>query len=186
MSKFKISEEQKDELLLVLKKRFEKNMDRHMDIKWVDVHQKLEKSQDKLWSLYQMEETAGEPDVIGLDEKSGAYLFCDCSPESPKGRRSLCYDQEALESRKEHKPKNSAVEMAREMGIEILTEEQYLNLQQIGPFDTKSSSWVMTTPDVRRLGGAVFGDRRYGRVFFYHNGAESYYGARAFRGILKV
>lgn len=186
MSKFKISEEQKDELLLVLKKRFEKNMDRHMDIKWVDVHQKLEKSQDKLWSLYQMEETAGEPDVIGLDEKSGAYLFCDCSPESPKGRRSLCYDQEALESRKEHKPKNSAVEMAREMGIEILTEEQYLNLQQIGPFDTKSSSWVMTTPDVRRLGGAVFGDWRYGRVFFYHNGAESYYGARAFRGILKV
>ncbi len=178
--------EQRIELLQVLKKRFENNMDRHPNIAWDDVQARLEAKPDKLWSLHEMESTGGEPDVVGFDEATGEYLIYDCSPESPKGRRSLCYDREALESRKQHKPKNSAIDMAEAMGIELLTEQQYRELQQLGPFDQKSSSWLQTPSDIRSLGGAIFGDYRYGKVFVYHNGAESYYAARGFRGSLRV
>lgn len=185
-SKKELSPEQCQALLEVLKKRFEKNTDRHQGLNWGDVETKLKASPAKLWSLDEMELTGGEPDVIGFDKKTGEYIFVDCSPESPKGRRSLCYDQEAWESRKEHKPQSSALEMAAEMGVEVLTEEQYISLQQLGKFDTKTSSWLITPPDVRSLGGAIFGDYRFGRVFIYHNGAESYYAARGFRACLKV
>jgi len=181
-----LSPEQQEELLGTLKARFEKNRDRHKGIEWADVKAKLEANPGKLWSLDEMELTEGEPDVVGYDKKTGEYLFYDCSPESPKGRRSICYDGEALESRKEHKPKNSAVNMAAEMGIELLTEEEYRELQQLGKFDTKTSSWVQTPAVIRKHGGAVFCDRRYETVFLYHNGAESYYAARGFRGSLKV
>ncbi|MNL17645.1 hypothetical protein D3C87_1387480 [compost metagenome] len=178
--------EQREELLKTLKIRFEKNMDRHKDITWAKVQAKLEASPEKLWSLDDMEITGGEPDVVGHDPKTDEYIFYDCSAESPKGRRSLCYDAEALESRKEHKPQNSAMALAAEMGIEILTEEEYQGLQLLGKFDTKTSSWLKTPAGVRKLGGAIFGDCRYARVFVYHNGAESYYAARAFRGSLRV
>jgi hypothetical protein len=181
-----LSTEQSTDLLKVLEGRFEKHRNRHEDIEWSKVKAKLENNPKKLWSLDMMEETGGEPDVVGYDEKTGEYVFYDCSAESPKERRSLCYDHKALESRKEHKPKDSAVNMAAEMGIEILTEEQYRELQQLGSFDTKTSSWVMTPPNIRQLGGAVFCDRRYNTIFLYHNGAESYYAARGFRGSLKV
>lgn len=181
-----LEQEQRDALVKVLRTRFEKNPDRHKGINWDDVEAKLDTSPDKLRSLDMMEETGGEPDVIGFNKISGEYIFCDCSPESPKGRRSVCYDHKALESRKEHKPANSAIAMAAEIGIEILTEEQYRDLQQLGNFDLKTSSWVITPPDIRKLGGALFCDRRYNTVFLYHNGAESYYAARGFRGILKV
>lgn len=174
------------ELLGILKTRFEKNMNRHKGLDWAKVQAKLEASPEKLWSLNEMEETGGEPDVAGFDKKSGEYIFYDCSAESPAGRRSFCYDHEALEKRKEHKPKNSAVQMAADMGIELLTEEQYRDLQQLGNYDTKTSSWIKTPPAIRKLGGAVFCDRRYDTVFVYHNGAESYYAARGFRGSLKV
>jgi hypothetical protein len=175
--------EQSDLLFKTLQQRFEKNMNRHPDLNWSDIQKKLESNPEKLQSLKAMEETSGEPDVIGFENNQ--YIFCDCSPETPKGRRSICYDYEALESRKEHKPKNSAVEMASEMGIELLDEEQYCKLQQLGKFDTKSSSWLRTPKEVRELGGAIFGDWRFGRVFIYHNGAESYYSVRGFRGILR-
>lgn len=181
-----LSPERKTELFKSLRSRFEKHMERHTGLRWEDVQTRLESKLRKLWSLNEMEETAGEPDVIGFDEKTGEYLFCDCSAESPKGRRSVCYDSDALESRKEHKPKHSAVGMAAEMGIELLTEEQYRQLQQLGKFDTKTSSWIVTPPDIRELGGALFGDWRFGHVFIYHNGAESYYAARGFRGLLRV
>lgn len=174
------------ELLNILQTRFEKNPNRHKGIKWADVQKRLEANPAKLWSLDQMEETQGEPDVIAYDKKTDAYIFCDCAAETPKGRRSLCYDTEALESRKEHKPKNSALAMANEMGIEVLTEEEYFELQKLGNFDLKTSSWLKTPKEVRELGGAIFGDRRFGRVFIYHNGAESYYGVRGFRGKLVV
>jgi hypothetical protein len=177
---------QLEELLGALKARFEKNMSRHKGLEWTKVQARLEANPEKLWSLSEMEKTGGEPDVLGHDKKTGEYTFSDCSAESPKGRTSLCYDREALDSRKEHKPKNSATDMAAAMGIELLTEEQYRELQKLGEFDTKSSSWVKTPPDMRKLGGALFGDRRFGRVFFYHNGAESYYGGRGFRGSLRV
>lgn len=186
MSNKKLSPEQAEALLNVLQERFEKNMARHKGLKWSDVAAKLEANPAKLYSLDEMEETGGEPDVIGQDKKTGEFIFCDCSAESPKGRRSTCYDHQALESRKEHKPANSAIAMTQAMGIEILTEEQYRGLQELGNFDTKTSSWVFTPPDVRKLGGAVFCDRRYNTVFYYHNGAESYYAARGFRGMLKV
>jgi hypothetical protein len=182
----KLSSEQREELLSTLKVRFEKNKARHKDIKWTDVEAKLKNAAEKLWSLNEMEITGGEPDVVGYDKKSGEYIFYDCSPESPKGRRSICYDGEALRARKEHKPENSAVEMAVEMGVEILTEEQYRELQESGNFDTKTSSWVLTPPAIRKLGGAVFCDRRYNHVFLYHNGADSYYAARGFRSSLRV
>lgn len=185
-NKKKLSAEEQDELLNRLKVRFEKNINRHKGIKWDDVQAKLEDNPGKLWSLNEMEITEGEPDVIGKDKKSGEYIFCDCSAESPKGRRSICYDDDALQSRKEHKPKNSATEMAAAMGIELLSEEQYRELQELGEFDTKTSSWVKTPGAIRELGGALFCDRRYDHVFVYHNGAESYYAARAFRGLLKV
>ncbi len=181
-----LSAAQSQELLNMLKARFEKSMHRHKDIEWAKVETKLNASPDKLWSLNEMEMTGGEPDVIGIDKKSGQYIFCDCASESPKGRRSICYDHEALESRKEHKPENSAVEMAADMGIELLTEEQYRSLQQLGNFDLKTSSWIKTSPDIRKLGGALFCDRRYNTIFLYHNGAESYYAARGFRGLLRV
>jgi hypothetical protein len=184
--KKEIPQEQREELFKVLKTRFEKNMNRHKGLEWNKVQAKLEANPDKLWSLDQMEETGGEPDVIGQDTKTGEYIFYDCSAESPKGRRSVCYDHEALESRKEHKPANSAIGMAAEMGIALLTEEEYRALQQLGNFDMKTSSWVTTPADIRKLGGAVFCDRRYNTVFLYHNGAESYYAARGFRGCLKV
>jgi hypothetical protein len=180
----KLNPEQKENLIETLQTRFEKNMHRHNGITWKDVLDRLEASPDKIWSLNAMEETGGEPDVIAFEK--GEYVFMDCSPESPSGRRSLCYDTEALESRKENKPKNSAMGMAAEMGIEILTEAQYQGLQQFGKLDTKTSSWVETPVSVRKLGGAIFGDWRYGRVFIYHNGAESYYAARGFRGSLKI
>ena len=186
MERIEISQEQKELLLDVLKKRFEINRERHPNIEWKDVQEKLEKNQGKLWSLHLMEETGGEPDVISIDEKTGEFIFCDCSPESPKGRRSLCYDPEALRSRKEHKPRNSAVGMADGMGITLLNEEQYRELQQLGDFDIKSSSWIVVPDEIRERGGALFGDSRYGRTFIYHNGAESYYAARGFRGMLKV
>ena len=184
--KKKLSSEQIEQLLKTLKARFDKNMKRHKDLEWAKVQAKLEANPQSLWSLNEMEETGGEPDLVGVDKKTGEYIFYDCSAESPKGRRSICYDQEALDSRKEHKPKNSAIEMATEMGIEILTEEEYRELQKLGEFDTKTSSWVKTPSDIRELGGALYCDRRYNHVFLGHNGAESYYGARAFRGSLKI
>ena len=177
---------QREERLRALKARFEKNMNRHKDLDWAKVQAKLEANTEKLWSLNEMERTGGEPDVAGHDQKTGDYIFYDCSAESPKGRRSVCYDHEALESRKEHKPEDSAIEMATAMGIELLTEEQYRELQKLGNFDTKTSSWVKTPSDIRKLGGALFCDRRYNTVFVYHNGAESYYAARGFRGSLRV
>ncbi|MGL5891582.1 MAG: DUF4256 domain-containing protein [Bacteroidia bacterium] len=175
-----------NELLEVLKTRFEKNMNRHKGIDWDKVQSKLAADVQKIWSLNEMEKTGGEPDVIGFDKKTGEYIFCDCSPESPAGRRSFCYDEQALKSRKENKPKNSAVGMADSIGIELLTEEQYRELQTLGKFDLKTSSWVKTPAEIRKLGGAIFCDRRYDTVFMYHNGAESYYAARAFRGLLRV
>jgi hypothetical protein len=181
-----LSPEQREQLLGVLKARFEKNRNRHEGLAWDRVQTKLESSPEKLWSLSEMERTGGEPDVVGRDETTGEYIFCDCSAESPKGRRSLCYDREALESRKEHKPENSALDMAAAMGIELLTEDQYRELQRLGEFDTKTSNWIRTPSQIRKLGGALFCDRRYDTVFVYHNGAESYYAARAFRGSLRV
>ena len=181
-----LSPEQHEELVRALKARFEKNMNRHKDIEWAKVQAKLEANSEKLWSLDEMERTGGEPDVVGLDKKTGEYIFYDCSAESPKGRRSVCYDGEALESRKEHKPKDSAIDQAAAMGIELLTEEQYRELQKLGEFDAKTSSWVKTPGDIRELGGALFCDRRYNHVFVSHNGAESYYAARGFRGSLRV
>lgn len=182
----KLSPEQREELLKNLKLRFENNMNRHQGIEWTKVEDKLEANPEKLWSLNQLEITGGEPDVVCFNETTGEYVFCDCSAESPNGRRSLCYDSEALESRKENKPKDSAINMAAAMGIDLLTEEQYRELQKLGIFDTKTSSWLKTPSDIRKLGGAIFGDSRYGNVFVYHNGAESYYGARGFRGSLRV
>src|SRR6266496_652518 len=181
-----LSPEQREELLRALKARFEKNIDRHKGLEWAKVQAKLEANADKLWSLSEMEKTGGEPDVVGHDQKTGEYIFFDCSSESPKGRTSVCYDREGLESRKEHKPKNNAMDMAAAMGVELLTEEQYLELQKLGNFDTKTSSWVKTPVEIRELGGALYCDRRYGRVFVGHNGAQSYYAARGFRGWLKV
>jgi hypothetical protein len=181
-----LSPAQREELLRALKARFEKNMDRHRGIAWAKVQAKLAANTEKLWSLNEMERTGGEPDVVGYDKKTGEYIFYDCSAESPSGRRSLCYDREALEARKEHKPKDSASSMADAMGIEILTEEQYRELQTLGNFDAKTSSWVKTPSDIRKLGGALFCDRRYGHVFVYHNGAESYYAVRGFRGSLRI
>ena len=178
--------QERDKLLKTLQARFEKHMERHKGIAWAKVQARLERDDDALASLFAMEASGGEPDVIGQDKKSGKVLFCDCSAESPAGRRSLCYDRKALDSRKEHKPKGNAAEKAAAMGIELLTEEQYRALQTLGEFDTKTSSWIKTPSDVRALGGALFCDRRFGMVFVYHNGAESYYAARAFRGLLKV
>lgn len=185
-NKTKLPQERIDELFDILKTRFEKNKNRHPDLDWTKIQEKLDASPKKLWSLHVMEETGGEPDVIDYDKEKDNYVFCDCVAESPKGRRSVCYDPEALESRKEHKPKHSAVGMAAEMGIDLLTEEQYRALQTLGKFDTKTSSWVLTPSAIREKGGAIFGDWRYGQVFIYHNGAESYYAARGFRGILTV
>lgn len=184
--KKELSTAQQEELLGMLKTRFEKNTNRHKDIEWADVLAKLRANAGKLWSLNEMEITGGEPDVVAYDESSAEYIFYDCAPESPKGRRSYCYDHEALEARKENKPANSAITAAGDMGIEILTEEQYRDLQKLGKFDLKTSSWVKTPANIRKLGGAVFCDRRYDTVFMYHNGAESYYAARGFRGLLKV
>jgi len=184
--KKKLLPEQQQELLKALKGRFEKNMNRHKGIEWAKIQAKLEANPEKLWSLNEMERTGGEPDVVAHDKKTGEYIFYDCSAESPKDRRSVCYDHEALESRKEHKPKNSAFGMASDMGIEILTEEQYRELQKLGNFDAKTSSWLKTPSDIRKLGGAIYADFRYGHVFVGHNGAESYYAARGFRGSLKV
>lgn len=182
----KLSSDQQEELLSVLEARFENNLNRHKGIEWDKVRTKLLADPEKLWSLDEMERTEGEPDVVGFDEKTGEYIFYDCSAESPKGRRSICYDHEALEKRKEHKPQNSAINMAAEMGIEILTEEQYRELHKLGKFDGKTSSWIITTPEIRKLGGALFADFRYNTVFVYHNGADSYYAARGFRGSLRV
>ncbi len=184
--KKELSPKQIEELLNTLKARFEKNMNRHKGVEWANVEAKLKANKEKLWSLSEMERTAGEPDVVGFDKKTGKFIFYDCSAESPKDRRSFCYDREALESRKEHKPKDSAIDMAATMGIEILTEEQYRELQKLGTFDLKTSSWVKTPADIRKHGGAIFCDRRYDTVFVYHNGAESYYTARGFRGTLTV
>jgi hypothetical protein len=181
-----LSADQREEILGILKVRFGKNTTRHEGLEWDKVQAKLEANPEKLWSLNEMEQTGGEPDVISYDENADEYIFCDCSAESPKGRRSVCYDHEALESRKQHKPENSAIGMATDMGIEILTEEQYRDLQNLGKFDLKTSSWVKTPANIRKLGGAIFCDRRYDTVFLYHNGAESYYGARGFRGLLRV
>jgi len=185
-NKKKLPPEQREEFLRALKARFEKNMNRHKGLEWAKVQAKLEANPEKLWSLNEMESTGGEPDVVGHDKKTGEYIFYDCSAESPKGRRSVCYDREALEARKEHKPKDSAINMAAAMGIELLTEEQYRELQKLGNFDTTTSSWVKTPSDIRKLGGAIFCDRRYDHVFVYHNGADSYYAARAFRGSLSI
>lgn len=185
-SKKTLAETERTELLKILKDRFEKNMQRHKGIKWTDVQAKLEANPAKLWSLDQMEVTGGEPDVVGYDKKTGEYIFYDCSAESPKGRRSICYDRAALNARKEHKPKTSAMDMAEEMGVTMLTEAQYRELQKLGEFDLKTSSWVHTPPEIRKLGGALFCDRRYNTVFVYHNGAESYYAARGFRAELRV
>lgn len=182
----KKSPEQSEELLSTLKARFEKNRSRHKGLEWAKVQARLEANTEKLWSLNEMETTGGEPDVVGHDTKTGEYIFYDCSAESPKGRRSVCYDGEALDSRKEHKPKNNAIDLATAMGIKLLTEEQYRELQELGEFDTKTSSWVQTPANIRELGGALFCDRRYDHVFVYHNGAESYYTARGFRGSLRV
>ena len=181
-----LSPKQRAELLAALKARFEKNMNRHKGLEWAKVQAKLDANSPKLWSLHEMQRTGGEPDVVGHDKKTGEYIFYDCSEESPKGRRSVCYDREALKSRKEHPPKNSALDMAAAMGIELLTVDQYRELQKLGEFDTKTSSWVITPSDIRKLDGALFGDRRYDTVFIYHNGAQSYYAARAFRGSLRV
>src|SRR5712664_1222498 len=186
MSNVTITKKQSEEILTVLKARFEKNMNRHKGLEWAKVQAKLEANTEQLRSLHEMERTGGEPDVVGHDKKTGEYIFYDCSAESPKGRRSVCYDREALESRKEHKPQNNAIDMAAAMDIELLSEEQYRALQKLGNFDTKTSSWVKTPSDIRKLGGAIFADFRYGNVFVYHNGAESYYAARAFRGSLRV
>ncbi len=177
---------QREELLKTLKARFEKNMNRHAGLDWTKVKARLEAQPEKLWTLHEMETTGGEPDLVGHDKRTGEFIFFDCSAESPKGRTSVCYDREGLESRKEHKPKTSAMDMAAEMGIEMLTEEQYRELQTLGEFDTKTSSWVKAPADIRKLGGALFGDRRYGHVFIYHNGAQSYYSGRGFRGSLRV
>jgi len=185
-NKKELSPEQREELIRSLKARFEKNRDRHKVLEWSKIQAKLEANPEKLWSLSEMERTGGEPDVVGFDQPSGKYIFYDCSAESPKDRRSLCYDREALESRKEHKPENNAVDIAAGMGIELLTEEQYRELQKLGNFDTKTSSWVKTPPGIRKPGGALFCDRRYNQVFVYHNGADSYYGVRGFRGSLRV
>ena len=185
-NKNELAPDQRDKLLRALKARFEKHMNRHKGLEWAGVQAKLEANTQRLWSLSEMERTGGEPDVVGHDKKTGEYIFYDCSPESPKERRSLCYDREGLDSRKEHKPKNSAIDLAAAMGIELLTEEQYRELQKLGEFDTKTSSWVKTPSDIRKLGGALFADRRYGNVFVYHNGAPSYYAARGFRGLLRV
>jgi hypothetical protein len=185
-SKKELPAKQLEKLLGALKARFEKNMNRHKGLQWVKVQAKLEAKPEKLWSLHEMERTGGEPDVVGHDRKTGEYIFYDCSAESPAGRRSVCYDREGLESRKEHKPKNNAIDMAAAMGVELLTEEQYRELQKLGEFDTKTSSWVKTPSNIRKLGGALFCDRRYGNVFVYHNGAQSYYAARAFRGSIRV
>jgi hypothetical protein len=185
-TKKKLSPKQHEELLGALKARFENNMNRHKGLEWAKVQAKLEAGTEKLWSLNEMEITGGEPDVVGFDKKTREYIFYDCSAESPKGRRSLCYDRQALESRKEHKPKNNAIDMAAAMGVELLTEEQYRELQKLGNFDTKTSSWITTPSEIRKLGGALFADYRYGNVFVYHNGADSYYAARAFRGSLRV
>ncbi|HEY8387413.1 MAG TPA: DUF4256 domain-containing protein [Parasegetibacter sp.] len=185
-SKTKLTPKQTDELLQTVKHRFEKHKDRHKGISWGEVEERLRSKHSKLRSLFEMEETGGEPDVVGIDKKTGELLIYDCAFESPKGRRSLCYDHDALESRKEHKPKYSAMQMAEDMGIEMLNEDQYRYLQQLGNFDTKTSSWLVTPPDIRKLGGAIFGDYRYGTVFIYHNGAESYYASRGFRGCLRV
>ena len=181
-----LSPDQREELLDAVKIRFEKNMNRHKGIAWDKVKARLEASPEKLRSLGEMEKTGGEPDVVGQDKKTGEYIFFDCSPESPKGRTGACYDREGLESRKEHKPKHNAIDLAAAMGVELLTEDEYRDLQQLGEFDTKTSSWVKTPGDMRELGGALFGDRRFGRVFIYHNGAQSYYSARAFRASLRV
>jgi hypothetical protein len=181
-----LSTKQQSEIFQILKERFDKNMQRHIGIHWEKIQSKLEANPEKLWSLNQMECTDGEPDVIGFDHETNEYIFVDCAEESPKARRSFCYDNEALASRKENKPKNSAVGLATEMGIEILTEQQYYDLQKLGKFDTKTSSWLKSPAEIRKLGGAIFGDFRFGRVFIYHNGAESYYGSRGFRGLLKV
>ncbi|AQW89162.1 DUF4256 domain-containing protein [Elizabethkingia anophelis] len=181
-----LSPEQQEVLLKNLKARFEKNISRHKDVDWNKVQEKLEANPAKLWSLNEMERTEGEPDVVGYDAKTGEYIFYDCSAESPKGRRSLCYDREAWEARKQYKPENTAIDIAQEMGVELLTEEEYRSLQKLGKFDLKTSSWIKTPADIRELGGAVFCDRRYNTVFLYHNGADSYYAARGFRGVLKV
>ncbi len=181
-----LSREQREALLKALKARFEKNMKRHAGVEWAKVQARLEANPDKLWSLNEMETTGGEPDVVGQDKKSGEYVFFDCSPETPKGRVSVCYDREGWESRKEHRPKNTAIDMAAAMGVELLTEEQYLELQKLADFDTKTSSWVKTPVEIRQLGGALYCDRRYGRVFVGHNGAQSYYAARGFRASLKI
>ena len=186
MSNVTVSKKEREELLRAWNARFEKNMNRHKGVEWSKVQAKLEANAEKLWSLNEMERTGGEPDVVGHDKKTGEYIFYDCSAESPKGRRSVCYDREALDSRKEHKSEDNAIEMAAAMGIEVLTEEQYRELQKLGNFDTKTSSWVKTPSDIRKLGGALFCDRRYDTVFVYHNGAESYYAARGFRGSLRV
>lgn len=185
-SKKELSPERREELLGILQTRFAKNPNRHKGLNWAQVKTRLDANPEKLWSLSEMETTGGEPDVVGHDKKTGEYLFSDCSPESPKGRTSVCYDREALDSRKEFKPKTSVMDMAAAMGIELLSEEEYHELQKLGEFDTKSSSWVKTPADIRKLGGALFGDRRFGRVFVYHNGAQSYYSGRGFRGSLRV
>ena len=185
-SKKELSPAQREALIKALKARFEKNMNRHEGLKWENVQAKLEANAEKLWSLHEMERTGGEPDVVGHDKKTNEFIFFDCSPQTPKGRVSCCYDQEGLESRKEHKPKHSAIDLAATMGIEMLTSEQYRELQKVGPFDTKTSSWLITPVEIRKHGGAIFGDYRYGQVFVYHNGAQSYYAARAFRGSLRV
>jgi hypothetical protein len=181
-----LSPEQQTELINVLKTRFEKNMNRHKGIEWVKIQEKLEVNGQKLWSLNEMERTGGEPDCVGLDQNTGEYIFYDCAAESPKGRRSVCYDREGLESRKEHKPENNALDMATSMGIELLTEDQYRQLQELGNFDSKTSSWVKTPAEIRKLDGALFCDFRYGQVFVYHNGASSYYAVRGFRGALRI
>lgn len=188
-AKKELSGKEREELLKGLKARFEKHTNRHKDLAWSKVQSRLcgmEAQAEKLWSLNEMEKSGGEPDVVGLDKKTGEYIFFDCSPESPKGRAGVCYDREGLESRKEHRPKNTAIDMATAMGVELLTEEQYHELQRLGEFDTKTTTWVKTPPDIRKLGGALFGDRRFGRVFIYHNGAQSYYSARGFRASLRV
>ena len=185
-NKRELSPDQRGELLRALKARFEKNMNRHQDLKWAQVQARLEANTEKLWSLNEMERTGGEPDVVGVDQKTGEYIFYDCSGESPEGRRSVCYDRQGQEARKDHKPEDNALEMAAAMGIELLSEEQYRELQKLGNFDTKTSSWVKTPSDIRKLGGALYCDRRYGHVFVYHNGAPSYYAARGFRGMLRV
>ena len=185
-NKKQFSPKQREELLKALKARFEKNLNLHKGLDWAKVQSRLEANAEKLWSLHEMESTGGEPDVVGQDKTTGEYIFFDCSPQSPEGRTSLCYDREALDSRKKFKPKNSAMDLAATIGVELLTEEQYHELQQLGEFDTKSSTWLKTPAEIRKLGGAIFGDRRFGRVFVYHNGAESYYSGRGFRGCLKV